>query len=214
MKTNSHNTSILLVTALALTAACVVLSSLCLYALHCTRNEMHTECAALETGLGTLGGRLENLSSSTQTNFLEQNKMLSQSFERETSAYGRLDRQIGTKINTLNQTYSGLLQEQQKQRVSTTEKDTEITAAQTDGEHLFAQGRYREAAEKFNSVLVYQKTNQTVRFYAAYAEFLSNPMDSTQYGKIVRVFNGLKQEGFQRNEIDTTLEYIKNETGK
>lgn len=210
MKTGNNNSIGFKIISLTLTCLCIALSSLSVFISYKVRDET----LLLEKKLDVLDDNLEKLSSDTESGFSQQTDFLSRSFADESAVYGKMNRQIGSKINSLNETYTGLLQEQQKQHISTAEKDTEIKDQQKAAENLFAQGRYRDAAEKFNSVLVYQKNNQTVRFYAVYSEFLANPMDSTQYDRIVREFNELKLAGYQRKEIDTTLEYIKNETGK
>ncbi|HAH60841.1 MAG TPA: hypothetical protein DCL73_01940 [Treponema sp.] len=210
MKTGNNNSIGFKIISLTLTCLCIALISLSIF----TAYKIRDETMLLEKKLDVLDGKLEKLSSDTESGFSQQTDFLNRSFANESALYGRMNSQIGGKINSLNETYTGLLQEQQKQHISTAEKDAEITDEQKTAEKLFAQGRYGEAAEKFNSVLVYQKNNQTVRFYAVYSEFLANPMDSTQYGRIVREFNELKQAGYQRKEIDTTLEYIKNETGE
>jgi hypothetical protein len=194
-----------------------MLGALCLFISYKGRIEvqlLEAKIDMLNDKTGTLDDKLEKLSSNTQISFSQQNDFLSRAFADESASYGQMNKQLGTKITSLNTTYTGILEEQKKQHISTAEKDTEISDEQKDAENLFSQGRYKEAAEKFNNVLIYKKNNPEARFYAAYAEFLANPMDSTQYVRIIKEFNKLKQEGYQRKEIDTTLEYIKNETGE
>jgi hypothetical protein len=210
MKTGNSDSPGFKIVSLTLACIGIALGALCLFISY----KIKAETLLLETEISVLDDKLEKLSRSTESSFSQQNDFLSRSFADESASYGKMNRQIGNNIASLNKTYTGILDEQKKQHISSSDKDTEITDEQKAAENLFAQGKYHDAAEKFNNVLVYEKNNLTIRFYAAYSEFLANPMDSTQYNRIVKEFNELKLNGYQRKEIDTTLEYIKNETGE
>jgi hypothetical protein len=203
MKITKSNIPFFKIISLVLSCTCIILSSYCI-----------SVSFKIESDLDLLAVKIQQLKNGIDTDFSEQNDFLSSSFKVQDESDGKRNNLIKTRITSLDSTYTDLLQEQKKQHVSTVEKDTEITEEEKTAEKLFSQGKYHESSLMFGNVIVYEKNNQSARFYASYSEFLANPMDSTAYDRITREFNDLKKSGYQRKEIDSTLEFIKNETAQ
>ncbi len=116
------------------------------------------------------------------------------------------------KTNTIETTFSAILDEQKKQHISTVMEDTALIEKGEKAMHLFEAEDYMKAAVLWDEIVTVQPNNLEARFYALYSRYLYNPTDSSLYAKIIREFTLLEKNGYTREEMDGVLQTIRLET--
>lgn len=116
------------------------------------------------------------------------------------------------KTDTIETTFTALLDEQKKQHISTVVADTVLAKKEEQAKRLFEEQEYIQAANLWDEIVAVQSDNFDARFYAQYARYLYNPMDSSLYTKIVQEFTLLQKNGYMRQEMDDVLQTLRMET--
>ena len=113
----------------------------------------------------------------------------------------------------MKKTYDELLSEQKKRTVDTAGKDMQAEEAKKEGLMLYAEKKYGEAYVKLSTSLLSHEGDWECRLYRAKSLYLSNPLESSSYPKILRDIKILRENGFSDNELSAIEKNILMETG-
>lgn len=114
----------------------------------------------------------------------------------------------GKKSDSIESIFIDILEEQKKQHISTIQSDTALIEKVRLAKQLFDNGEYVQSAALWNEISVAQPNNFESRFYAIYTSYLINPMDSSLYDALLKEFDLLKNNGYQRDEMDEVTDAI------
>ncbi len=116
------------------------------------------------------------------------------------------------KTDTIETTFTAILDEQKKQHISTVSEDRVLAEKGERAKQLFEEKEYIKAAVLWDEIVILQPDNREARFYALYARYIHNPADSSLYEKIIREFTLLEKNGYTRKEMEDILETVRMET--
>lgn len=124
----------------------------------------------------------------------------------------RTDRQFSKTVE-IKETYENLLNEQQKQNISTVAQDSVVEKMIKDGNEAFAKKQYSESYEFFSNVLKYHRDNIDIRIKKALSLYKANPMNSSSYKEILEDCKIIKNKGGHNEELEKIEKIILLEQG-
>ena len=108
---------------------------------------------------------------------------------------------VQRKIQSLNRTYSELLEEQKNRSVDITKTDNAVLKIKKEMVSAYEVKNYSLCYEKTKSVLSIHSDDFETRRYKVLSAYKMNPMDSSKYEEILSDIQVLQQSGNSNNEI-------------
>lgn len=211
-----------------------ILMGLFIYALYNQKKnsrEQEERYITIEKELDILGVSLEDAkililaSLDEQNNYIKTENEIIREQQKNTMDYLRyiinpkLDRVIGNihdtdkHIGQIEEVYGALLDEQKKQTLENLYNEEAILDHLEKAKTYFKEEKYGYAYSEYVIVAGEQIDNLEVQFFKYYCLFLRNREDQNQYRSIKNGLAGLRQRGYDREEISEVLEYIAAEEG-
>ena len=116
-------------------------------------------------------------------------------------------------IRDLDSSYQDLLEAQKRRTLEELYKEDELDVERQKAIEAFAAAQYVSASGLYREIATAHPEDQEARFFQYYSLFLSNKLDQDNYPAIKEAMILLERQGYTREELSQTLEFIEAETG-
>lgn len=159
---------------------------------------------------------IKNIDESLTPIFLEKINELEAGLNDSSEKIQELKNEILTfekRLDELNETFLSILNEQKKQTIDVSAKDSAIEKMRTAAKKHFSEKEFSECAKVCKDILSYENNDLEIRSMKFKSLYYTNPADSSRFTELMNDFKILENHDAYDAECLKIMEIIKSEKG-